>query len=179
MRFFALKESFPRALPIRFPKKPAFFDLTDPYPWLPRLSGTSTTASAMSGSLKSGGTIDSRRRRKYEKNRWRPWKAFSSHSAQPVKRGPRGLYDSARAFSCADLKGDLEAIGALSGGFKWKDGGADSLLGGQARADFSGRKRTGLGRSACQAHCRQIEIPPGCVFWLKSFSGRSTASITE
>src|SRR5712671_3518992 len=40
---------------------------------------------------------------------------------------PQGLYDSARAFSFADLKGDLEAIGALSGGFKWKDGGADSL----------------------------------------------------
>ena len=40
---------------------------------------------------------------------------------------PQGLYDSARAFSFADLKGDLEAIGALSGGFNWKDGGADSL----------------------------------------------------
>src|SRR5712672_1303847 len=40
---------------------------------------------------------------------------------------PQGLYDSARAFSFADLKGDLEAIGALSGGFKWKDGRADSL----------------------------------------------------
>ncbi len=40
---------------------------------------------------------------------------------------PQGLYDSARAFSFADLKGDLEAIGALSAGFKWKDGGSDSL----------------------------------------------------
>jgi phenylalanyl-tRNA synthetase beta chain len=40
---------------------------------------------------------------------------------------PQGLDDSARAFSFADLKGDLAAIGALSGGFKWKDGGADSL----------------------------------------------------
>jgi phenylalanyl-tRNA synthetase beta chain len=40
---------------------------------------------------------------------------------------PQGLYDSARPFSFADLKGDLDAIGALSGGFEWKDGGADSL----------------------------------------------------
>jgi len=40
---------------------------------------------------------------------------------------PQGLYDSARPFSFADLKGDLDAIGALSGGFQWKDGGADSL----------------------------------------------------
>jgi phenylalanyl-tRNA synthetase beta chain len=40
---------------------------------------------------------------------------------------PQGLYDSARPFSFADVKGDLDAIGALSGGFEWKDGGADSL----------------------------------------------------
>ncbi len=40
---------------------------------------------------------------------------------------PQGLYDSARPFSFADLKGDLDAVGALSGGFAWKDGGADSL----------------------------------------------------
>jgi phenylalanyl-tRNA synthetase beta chain len=40
---------------------------------------------------------------------------------------PQGVYDSARPFSFADLKGDLDAIGALSGGFEWKDGGADSL----------------------------------------------------
>lgn len=40
---------------------------------------------------------------------------------------PQGVYDSARPYSFADLKGDLDAIGALSGGFEWKDGGADSL----------------------------------------------------
>ncbi len=40
---------------------------------------------------------------------------------------PQGLYDSARPFSFADLKGDLDAIGALCGGFQWRDGGADSL----------------------------------------------------
>jgi phenylalanyl-tRNA synthetase beta chain len=40
---------------------------------------------------------------------------------------PQGVYDSARPFSFADLKGDLDAIGTLSGGFAWKDGGADSL----------------------------------------------------
>jgi phenylalanyl-tRNA synthetase beta chain len=40
---------------------------------------------------------------------------------------PHGLYDSARPFSFADLKGDLDAIGALSGGFGWNDGAANSL----------------------------------------------------
>lgn len=40
---------------------------------------------------------------------------------------PQGVYDSARPYSFADLKGDLDAVGALSSGFEWKDGGADSL----------------------------------------------------
>ena len=39
----------------------------------------------------------------------------------------QGLYDSAREFSFADLKGDLDAIGGLAGGIKWENGGADSL----------------------------------------------------
>jgi len=40
---------------------------------------------------------------------------------------PQGLYDSVRPFVFADLKGDLDAIGELAGGFRWNDGGADSL----------------------------------------------------
>jgi len=40
---------------------------------------------------------------------------------------PQGLYDSARPFAFADLKGDLDALGALSGGFRWDEGGAESL----------------------------------------------------
>jgi len=45
----------------------------------------------------------------------------------------KGLYDSAREFSFADLKGDLDAIGQLVGsghdarGFDWHDGGTDWL----------------------------------------------------
>jgi phenylalanyl-tRNA synthetase beta chain len=34
----------------------------------------------------------------------------------------KGLYDSARNFSLADLKGDLDGIGELCGGFRWEDG---------------------------------------------------------
>jgi phenylalanyl-tRNA synthetase beta chain len=56
---------------------------------------------------------------------------------------PQGLYDSARAFSFADLKGDLEAIGALSGGFKWKDGGADSLHAAKRGRIFLGESELG------------------------------------
>jgi len=39
----------------------------------------------------------------------------------------KGLYDDAREFSFADLKGDLDAIGALASAFEWHDGGPDWL----------------------------------------------------
>src|SRR5207245_9818310 len=39
----------------------------------------------------------------------------------------KGLYDAARDFSFADLKGDLDSIGELCDGFRWEDGGADWL----------------------------------------------------
>ncbi|HKV24670.1 MAG TPA: phenylalanine--tRNA ligase subunit beta [Candidatus Acidoferrum sp.] len=33
----------------------------------------------------------------------------------------KGIHDSAREFEFADLKGDLDALGALAGGFNWQD----------------------------------------------------------
>jgi phenylalanyl-tRNA synthetase beta chain len=39
----------------------------------------------------------------------------------------KGLYDTVHNFSFADLKGDLDSIGELCGGFRWEDGGADWL----------------------------------------------------
>jgi phenylalanyl-tRNA synthetase beta chain len=44
----------------------------------------------------------------------------------------KGLYENARAFEFADLKGDLDSIGQLAGnesagGFEWRDGGPDWL----------------------------------------------------
>ena len=39
----------------------------------------------------------------------------------------KNLYDPAREFSFADLKGDLDSIGELAGGFAWRDGGAEWL----------------------------------------------------
>jgi phenylalanyl-tRNA synthetase beta chain len=35
----------------------------------------------------------------------------------------KGIYENARAYEFADLKGDLDAIGALAGGFEWQEGG--------------------------------------------------------
>jgi phenylalanyl-tRNA synthetase beta chain len=39
----------------------------------------------------------------------------------------KNLYEPSREFSFADLKGDLDAIGALAGAFEWQDGGPDWL----------------------------------------------------
>ena len=39
----------------------------------------------------------------------------------------QGLFDPAREYDFADLKGDLDAIGALSGRFHWEAGGPDWL----------------------------------------------------
>jgi len=41
----------------------------------------------------------------------------------------QGLYDSSRPFTFADLKGDLDSLGRLSGGIEWQDGGPDWLNG--------------------------------------------------
>ncbi len=40
---------------------------------------------------------------------------------------PQGLYDPAREYHFGDMKGDLDAIGALAGGFRWENGGPDWL----------------------------------------------------
>jgi phenylalanyl-tRNA synthetase beta chain len=40
---------------------------------------------------------------------------------------PQALYDPPRDYTFADLKGDLDAIGALSGGLHWEHGGPDWL----------------------------------------------------
>src|SRR5579864_6145464 len=39
----------------------------------------------------------------------------------------KGLYDTARDYSFADLKGDIDALGALAGGVTWSEGGASWL----------------------------------------------------
>jgi phenylalanyl-tRNA synthetase beta chain len=52
----------------------------------------------------------------------------------------QGLYDAAREYLFADLKGDLDAIGTLAGGLKWEQGGPDWL-----HAAKRGRIRLGEG----------------------------------
>jgi phenylalanyl-tRNA synthetase beta chain len=62
--------------------------------------------------------------------RWTDGKSVESRvltiGATGVARA-QGLYDAPREYNFGDLKGDLDAAGALSGGFRWKNGGPDWL----------------------------------------------------
>jgi phenylalanyl-tRNA synthetase beta chain len=52
----------------------------------------------------------------------------------------QGLYDSARDYAFGDLKGDLDAIGVLSGGLRWEDGGPDWLTAARRGAIYLGKE---------------------------------------
>jgi phenylalanyl-tRNA synthetase beta chain len=51
----------------------------------------------------------------------------------------KDLYDTARAYSFADLKGDLDALGELGGGFTWTNRAAGQATGDWQHAARSGR----------------------------------------
>ncbi|MGC2422261.1 MAG: phenylalanine--tRNA ligase subunit beta [Candidatus Acidiferrales bacterium] len=85
-------------------------------------------------------------------------KTYELRNGEPVETsvltlGATGLarektvYEAAREFEFADLKGDLDRIGELAGGFVWQSGGPGWLAGGHAA-------RLSLARngSACQGH---------------------------
>jgi phenylalanyl-tRNA synthetase beta chain len=52
----------------------------------------------------------------------------------------QGLYDSSRDYNLGDLKGDLDAIGALSGGLRWENDGAEWLDAAKRGTIFLGKE---------------------------------------
>ena len=52
----------------------------------------------------------------------------------------QGLYDSAREYNFGDLKGDIDAIGALSGGLRWDNSGPDWLLAAKRGTIYLGKE---------------------------------------
>jgi phenylalanyl-tRNA synthetase beta chain len=52
----------------------------------------------------------------------------------------QGLYDPAREYNFGDLKGDLDAIGALSGALRWEHGGPDWLNAARRGTIFLGKE---------------------------------------
>jgi phenylalanyl-tRNA synthetase beta chain len=57
----------------------------------------------------------------------------------------QGLYDPAREYNFADLKGDLDSIGALSGAFRWEQSGPDWLNPAKRSEVFLGESNQPLG----------------------------------
>ncbi len=90
-----------------------------------RSTGTVTMAAALEWNLNHG----QRNARLFEIGRHYRLNGSASFETRVLAIGAtgeareKGLYDSARDFSFADLKGDLDAIGALAAGFTWSDGG--------------------------------------------------------
>ena len=52
----------------------------------------------------------------------------------------QGLYDPPRDYIFGDLKGHLDSIGALSGGFRWENGGPDGLNAAKRAVIFLGKE---------------------------------------
>jgi phenylalanyl-tRNA synthetase beta chain len=94
-----------------------------------RSTGTVTMAAALEWNLNHG----QRNARLFEIGRHYRLNGSASFETRVLMIGAtgeareKGLYDAARDFSFADLKGDLDAIGALAAGFTWSDGGSNWL----------------------------------------------------
>ena len=99
-------------------------------------------------------------------------KAYELKNGEPVESpvltiGATGLarekdiYEAAHEFSFADLKGDLDSIGHLAGGFSWQAGGPSWLAGARA-AQISlarnGGKTLGLGGQLARRVADQLKL---------------------
>ena len=62
----------------------------------------------------------------------------------------QALHDAARPYEFADLKGDLDAIGALGGGFHWSEGGPDWLHAARRGSVGMGQRPLGVAGQAAR-----------------------------
>jgi phenylalanyl-tRNA synthetase beta chain len=73
----------------------------------------------------------------------------------------KSIYEAAREFSFADLKGELDRIGEIAGGFRWQAGGPTWLSGARA-AQISlardGAKALGLGGQLARRVADQLKL---------------------
>lgn len=60
------------------------------------------------------------------------------------KAREKNLYDGAREFSFADLKGDIDTVGELVGSLRWEEGGWDCLQAAQRGRLFLGQENLGV-----------------------------------
>jgi len=99
-------------------------------------------------------------------------KAYELKNGEPVETSvltlgatgrarEKDIYEAAREFSFADLKGDLDRIGELADGFTWQAGGPNWLAGARA-AQISlardGAKALGLGGQLARRVADQLKL---------------------
>src|SRR6266849_2099853 len=89
----------------------------------------------------------------------------------------KNLCESTREFSFADLKGDLDSIGELAGGFTWRDGGPEWLHGARRGSVALGKNELGaagqLARRVAEkfkfrqdVFLAELELDPLCAAYL-------------
>jgi phenylalanyl-tRNA synthetase beta chain len=70
----------------------------------------------------------------------------------------KGLYDAARDFSFADLKGDLDSIGELASGFQWEQSGSNWLHGARRGRVFLGQEELGVAGQLAQRVADKLKL---------------------
>lgn len=70
----------------------------------------------------------------------------------------KNIYDAARDFSFADWKGELDAIGSLSGKFRWEQGGPDFLHGARRGNIFLGETEIGAAGQLAKRVAEKLKL---------------------
>ena len=70
----------------------------------------------------------------------------------------KGIYDAARAFSFADLKGDLDAAGAFAGGFRWQPEGGAWLHPARCGRVFLGAQELGVAGQLARRVAERLKL---------------------
>jgi phenylalanyl-tRNA synthetase beta chain len=70
----------------------------------------------------------------------------------------QGLYDAARNYSFADLKGDLDTVGALCGGLRWEEGGLDWMHATRRGRVFLGKEELGAAGQLARRVAEKLKL---------------------
>jgi len=73
----------------------------------------------------------------------------------------KGIHDTAREFSFADLKGDIDAIGALAGGLRWEHGGPEWLHGAQRGRVYLNKEELGEAGQLARRTAERLKFRQG------------------
>jgi phenylalanyl-tRNA synthetase beta chain len=70
----------------------------------------------------------------------------------------KGLYDDVREYSFADLKGDLDSIGALAGPLRWEQGGPEWLYPARRGRFFLGNEEIGAAGQLARRTAEKLKL---------------------